>query len=219
MAARKGTTSGADGVITLTRIKDSVLDLTIEGLTPVIPHRWSEKSKRMMPGWVDIETGKPADKMAKKGDRNAKEEAESCVYRLTDNRPGLPATAIKAAMVSACRFFDKPSMTEAKLLFFVEGEGPDQLVPFEHDEPPILREDTPRNANGGADLRYRYAFFPWRASVRIRFPETNISPDSIVALLDRAGRVGVGDWRPGSPKSSTGTFGQFYVVQGGGSSQ
>lgn len=206
MPARKSN-SNNDDIINLQRLGEQVRAVEITGVTPVIPHKWSEKSIRMMPGHPERDT------MNKKGIRTAEEEAEACVYRLPDGRPGIPATAFKAALVSACRFFDKPSMTEAKLLFFVEGEGPDQLVPIEGT--PILREDTPRNANGSADLRYRYAFDQWRATVTIRFVPSCISAASIVALLDAAGRVGVGDWRPGSPKSHTGTFGQFRVTPEG----
>lgn len=206
MAARK-TDSG--GVITLKRLRDEVLEVDIVGLTPLIPHKWSEKARRMMPGYVDPATGEVPDKMAKKGARSPREEAEACVYRLDDGRPGMPATAFKAAMVDACRFFDKPSMAEAKALFFVEGVGVDQLVAFEGT--PILREDMPRNANGGADLRYRYAFFPWKATLRVRYIPTSTDEETVVALVDAAGRCGVGDWRPRSPKSSTGTFGTFRV--------
>lgn len=214
MAARKpaAAASAASTTITLVRLKDMVVPIDIEGLSPLIPHQWSEKARRMMPGYVDPATGQEPDKMALKGPRTPTQEAEACVYRLADGRPGLPATAFKAAMVSACRFFDKPTMVEAKLLIFVQGEGPEQLVPFTHEGDAILREDMPRNANGGADLRYRYAFFPWRATIGVRFVATSITEASIVALLDAAGRVGVGDWRPGSPKSATGTFGTFRVV-------
>ena len=187
------------------------MSLIIRGETPVIPHKWSAKAKRLMPGYVDPVTEQAPDKLTKKGDRTPQQEAEDCVYRLADGRPGLPATAFKAAMVGACRFFDKPSMTEAKLLFFVEGEGPEQLVPIEGE--PHMREDMPRNANGVADLRYRTAFWPWSATLTVRYVSSSISAASVAALIDAAGRVGVGDWRPGSPKSGTGTFGQFRIVR------
>jgi hypothetical protein len=204
MPAAKNSESGG---VTITRLKDKTVSVPIIGLTPVIPHKWSEKAKMMMPGYpLGI-----ADKLSKKGERQPEDEAESCVYRLEDGRPGIQAVAFKAAMVGACRFFDSLKMTEAKLLFFVEGDGPDQLVAI--DGEPHLREDTPRNANGGADLRYRYAFFPWSATLRIRFTPKSIDADSVASLVDAAGRVGVGDWRPGSPRSSTGTFGTFRVKE------
>lgn len=107
-------------------------------------------------------------------------------------------------------------MTEGRLLIFVEGEGPDQLVPVRGEE--VIREDMPRNATGVVDLRYRTALLagvegvePWRADISISFPPRLISAESIVNLLDASGRVGVGDWRPGSPKSNTGTYGTYRI--------
>lgn len=204
VARKKKAVAGTEPAVDLIRLKDRVLLIPIAGLTPVIPHKWSEKSKRMMPGHPDADTVK-----TKKGVRDPEQEAESCVYRLDDGRPAMPATAFKAAIVGACRFFDKPSMAECKQLIFVEGEGPDQLVAIEGE--PLLREDTPRNSNGSADLRYRYAFQNWRATLRVKFVLTSITPSSVVTLVDAAGRGGVGDWRPSAPKSYTGTFGTWRV--------
>lgn len=205
MATKKTNETGG---IELRRLVDSTVALEIEGETPYIPHRWSEKAKAMMPGHPD----RP-ELRGPKGDREPEEEAEACVYRFPDGRPGIPATAIKAAMVGACRLFEGVTMIEAKLKFHVVGEGPDQLIPFTGE--PRLREDTPRNSNGGADLRYRYAFDNWRATITINFITGQLSENSIVALLDAAGRGGIGDWRPSAPKSATGTFGKFRVVTEG----
>jgi hypothetical protein len=191
------------GTIELTRLQESRIIIPIKGLTPVIPHRWSEKSKRMMPGHPDKDSVK-----AKKEVRNAEEEAEACLYRLGKS-PAMPATAFKAAIVGGCRFFEKPSMVECKALIFVEGEGPEQLVAITGEL--MLREDTPRNSNGNADLRYRYAILEWRAELAIRFVPQLISASSVISLVDAAGRGGVGDWRPSSPKSHTGTFGTWRV--------
>ena len=55
----------------------------------------------------------------------AEAEADACLYKLKGNRLAIPATAFKAAMVGACRFFEKPSMVEAKQMFFVVGEVDD----------------------------------------------------------------------------------------------
>jgi hypothetical protein len=197
-----------DGAIELRRLQDLTIEVPIVGLSPVIPHRWSEKAKAMMPGHPSS-----AEKVQeKKGVRLPEEEAEACVYRLPDGRAGMPATAFKAAIVWACRFFSKPSMVEAKGIIFVEGEGEEQLVALEGKQ--VLREDTPRNSNGSADLRYRYSFIDWRASLRVRYVPTSITAGSVVTLVDAAGRGGVGDWRPSAPKSATGTFGCWRVDTG-----
>lgn len=202
-------------IIQLRRIEDMVLTADIEGVTPVIPHRWSEKSLRMMRDKQMSATSAPR---ARKEPKNPEEEAHDSCYWLdvkdddgnVSTKGAVPATAFKAAMVGACRFYEGITMTQAKLLFYVEGEGPDQLVPVDGD--PVMREDTPRNSGGTADLRYRMQFWPWSARLRIHFLPSMIGPDSVYALLDAAGKGGVGDWRPSSPKSATGTYGQFRLV-------
>lgn len=191
------------GGIELTRLEDAVIEVPIVGQTPLIPHRFSEKARRMMPGHPDSDSKRPKQK------RKPKEEAEACLYKL-GNALAFPATGFKAAMVGACRFFEKPSMTEAKQLFRIEGEGPEQLVKIGGNKLGP-REDPVRNANGSADLRYRYYIDGWSATLRIRFVPSRITRDSIVTLVDAAGRGGVGDWRPSAPKSFTGTYGCFRV--------
>ena len=202
-------------IIQLRRIEDMVLTAEIVGTTPVIPHRWSEKSLRMMRDKQMSATSAPR---ARKEPKNPEEEARDSCYWLDvkdddgniSTKGAVPATAFKAAMVGACRFYEGITMTQAKLLFYVEGEGPDQLVPIEGE--PVQREDTPRNSGGTADLRYRMQFWPWSARLRIHFLPSMIGPDSVYALLVAAGMGGVGDWRPSSPKSATGTYGQFRLV-------
>lgn len=189
--------------IILTRLEEATISVPIRGVTPLIPHKWSEKAKRMMPGHPDADLVKKD-----KGARKPEEEAEGCLYKIGDSL-AMPATAFKAAIIGACRFFEKPSMVEAKQLVFVAGEGPDQLVRISGEK--HLKDDLPRNANGNADLRYRYYIHDWRATLTIRFVPSRISSESIIALVDAAGRGGIGDWRPASPKSMTGTYGTWRV--------
>lgn len=196
----------AEPTIELTRLNDAIIEVAIRGLTPVIPHKWSEKAKRQLPGHPEKEKTKPV-----REDKNPEEEAEACLYYLDDKkrRIGMPATAFKAAMVGACRFFPKPTMTEAKQIFFIEGEGEDQLVEIKGHK--VMKEDLARLPTGSPDLRYRYYIFDWTAMIRIRFTPHVISEESIINLLDAAGRSGIGDWRPSAPKSMTGTFGTWRV--------
>ncbi len=101
-------------------------------------------------------------------------------------------------------------MVGIKTLVYLYGEGPEQLVPILDCEWQV-REDTPRVSNGNPDLRYRNQIWPWRAELTIEFPPKRISLDSVLALVDEAGRNGVGDWRPSSPKSATGIYGQWVI--------
>jgi len=199
------------GVIELSSLPVARVTLPIIGLSPLIPHAWSEKAKKMMPG----HPSGGLTPVERKALRKPEEEAHSCVYWLDDGRPAMPATAFKAAMVGACRLFRELTMVEAKVLFFVEGEvrDTDQYVSFSYKGEPVLREDTPRIDNGrSTDLRYRFAFYPWWTALTIRYLSNNISEASIGSLVDAAGNGGVGDWRPSAPKSSTGTFGTFRIM-------
>ena len=201
MAKKKQT----EGAIVLDRLVDAEIEVPIVGLTPVIPHQWSEKAKRMMPGHPD----KPKQKQAKV-DRNPEEEAEACRYRTASGDIAMPATAFKAATVAACRFFDNLTLVETKQLVFIVGDE-DGLVPITGEA--TLREDTPRNSNGSADLRYRYQISNWTATLLVRFTPSIITANSVINLVDAGGRGGVGDWRPSAPKSFTGTFGQYRVSE------
>ena len=207
--------SAETAIIELRRLEDTTIEIPIEGITPVIPHKWSEKALRMM---RDKQTAAAGSLANKREPKNIDEEAEDSCYWLDIKEDGghlkrygaIQAVSFKAAMVGACRFYEGITMVAAKLMFFVEGVGDDQLVPI--IGPWKMREDTPRNASGTPDLRYRMQFFPWSATLKVHFVPSMITPSSVFALVDGAGRLGVGDWRPGSPKSASGTFGQFRVV-------
>ena len=53
---------------------------------------------------------------------------------------------------------------------------------------------------------------PWTAELHVRCIGGQFDLDSIMSLVDAAGIGGVGEWRPTSPKSATGTFGTFEVI-------
>lgn len=187
----------------LTRLQRNTLVVPIEGQTPLIPHKWSEKAKRMM---LDKQQGKAVEKKAPK---NPEQEAHEATYWLSDGRPGMPATAFKAAISDAARHFDGLTIVTVKQSIFVKGEGADQLVPIEGDI--SMREDMPRNATGVADLRYRNQLYPWTAELEIEYVASALTPAALLALVDAAGLGGVGDWRPSAPKSKSGTYGRWVV--------
>ena len=209
MATQSKTTP--KGPITLHRLEDNEISIPVLGLSPLIPHRWSEKAKTMM---LDKQQAEGRTPRAKKAPKDPKAEAHAATYWLDDGTPGMPATAFKAAMVDACRFFDAVTMTDIRRMLYVVGtpnQNDELLVPIFGEL--SFHEDTPRNATGVADLRYRNYIWPWRTVLTVRFPPTVISAESILALVDAGGRSGVGDWRPSSPKSNTGTHGTFRVAE------
>ena len=195
-----------EATLKLRRLAKARLEVEIVGLTSVIPHRWSEKSLLMM---RDKQTGSKVKSV--KEPKKPEAEAEASLYRLPDGRPGMPATAFKSALTGASRFFDGVTMVMLTQLLFVEGEGPEHLVPITGTL--HMREDTPRLATGVVDLRYRYEIRDWSAVLVVRFVPSLIDSESIIALADAAGMGGVGDWRPSSPKSLTGVYGTWAVKE------
>lgn len=193
--------------VEIRRLEEAILEIPIVGVTPVIPHRWSEKARRMM-AEKQANPGVRAKREPKDAAAIAQERHDSC-YWLEDGRPGMPSTAFKAATVAACRFYDGVQMVRLKTMVYVEGEGYDQLVPI--DGRLVERVDTPRNSDGGADLRYRYMIDDWSATLVVHFYPSLINASSVISLVDAGGKGGVGDWRPSSPKSSTGVYGQYQV--------
>lgn len=197
----------------LSPIKRDIIEIPIIGLSPVIPHKWSEKALRQM---RESQSGTKA--RAKKEPKDPVTEAEACTYRLSDGRPGIPAAAFKAATTAAARYYDGVTMVSLKAALFVlpTEEGQDQLIAIDHSPGDrVLREDTPRNSGGVADLRYRYAYFPWSALLRVEYVPQMIDAESVINLVDAGGSGGVGDWRPSAPKSMTGSFGRYQVNVGG----
>lgn len=196
----------ATAQIRLERIERRTIHVDIQGVSPLIPHRWSEKARRQM---RESQSGTTAK--TKREAKSPEEEAEASLYRLPDGSPGMPAPAFKSAIIGAVRMFRGITLVQAKSAVFVVGEGAEQLVRIDGEM--TMREDMPRNANGNPDLRYRYAFWPWRATLQVQYLATLIDESSALALIDAAGDGGVGDWRPSAPNSLTGMFGRFQVEE------
>jgi hypothetical protein len=198
--------------IRIRRLERVTFEIPIVGTAPLIVNRWSEKAKRLM-----LE-GQQTKAKPKKEPKDPVANFEASRYKMGKGTPkdpthdGFPATGFKAAIVYASRLFDGITQVALKQMMTVIGEGPDQLVPLTVGEV-TMREDTTRNASGVADLRYRAQFWPWSAVIQVRTIKGQFDIESLFALVDAAGIGGVGEWRPTSPKSATGTFGTFEVAE------
>lgn len=190
----------------LARLQRVVFEVPIRGTSPLIVNRWSEKAKEMM---LQAQQTKARPK---KDPKDPVANFEASRYRFDDGRDGFPATAFKASIVHASRLFDGVTQVLVKQTVLVIGEGSQQLVPLEYGDI-TMREDTPRNASGVADLRYRAQYWPWSAVLRVRTIDGQFDSESILSLVDAGGIGGVGEWRPTSPKSATGTYGTFEVAE------
>lgn len=130
---------------------------------------------------------------------------------------GLPATAFRNAMVSACKTVGF-AMTRAKLSIFIEADGFDKddntpLVKFSKGKPEYF-ESPVRLATGVCDITARGMWKPgWEANLRVKFDRDQFTLTDVANLLIRVGmQVGVGSGRPDSKTSCGMGWGTFDVL-------
>lgn len=210
--------------IVLRRIGRSMARIPVEGTAPLIVHKFGAKARQIM---LDRQMGQAVQREPKDPEQLFRDSLYPMPPLDGADRYGQPAPAFKAAIVNAARYFkgSKITMELLKTAIFVRGEGGEMLVPLlgrmTGDDGaviadpgfavPKMREDVARNATGVADIRFRGEFSPWSAVLDVVFITNLLPVESVVALVDAAGMNGVGEWRPGSKESKTGTYGTWEV--------
>jgi len=171
------------------------------GKSPLIQHQWGEKAISMM-------RDKHAGKKTKNRDvRDPQAEGEAAAYRTEKGAYGVPAMAIKAAVLGAAHKDLGIEKTLVRKALFLVCDDKGKVLPMDCDEPEI-REDTVRVGMGSADLRYRPYFHRWAVDVTWEIDGTLLRVEDLVNLINRAGfGVGIGEWRP----EKGGEYGRFEV--------
>lgn len=184
----------------------------VVGTAPFVQHRFWKKSAMLL----DMATPKTSKKSKKQREvREYDVEFEAAQHISTAGWCGIPCPAFRSAMIDACRTVGLV-MTTSKMAVFIIPDGFDgrdgtPLVRIIGDKPERL-DAAVRNADGSVDIRVRPIWRKWEAAVTIEFDADMISAESVVNLLDRAGRqVGVGEGRPFSKKSVGQGWGTFTV--------
>lgn len=176
--------------------KELLVALEIEGTAPLIQNAFSQKAveemlRKHMGIRVEREKKKP------------RECIENATIRNQRGQVCIPPTAIKKAMLSASTGDKALKKTVLRTSLFIEG----QSIPlkFEKMEP---RMDMVRTSGitRAPDVRFRPMFVNWKVRLTIRFND-QFAVQTIVDLLNRAGAIGLGEWRP----EKDGTFGTFRV--------
>lgn len=187
----------------------------IRGIAPYVQNKFSQKAREMMR--QTQEAGSTGKKGKKKEGKNFQEAYELATHRASEGWCGIPAPAIRAAMISACRTVGF-KMTLAKLSVFIEADGFDAddqtpLVKITKGEPQYF-ESLVRLATGVADIRPRPMWQPgWEAKIRIRFDADQFTLTDVTNLLMRVGlQVGIGEGRPDSKQSTGMGWGMFEVI-------
>jgi len=210
--------------VTISAPNFQTVEVVVRGTTPMVQLAFGEKARNQ------IREKQAAGSTAKKGKREAKDfdaAFEQAIHRSREGWCGLPAAAVRAAMIRGCSLCGF-EMTKAKLCIFVQGDGysATEGTPLikmyregadgeEIAAEPHHVEHMVKNATGVADIRVRAMYDEdWRARIRVRFDADMFTTTDVANLLMRAGlQVGVGEGRPSSPKSCGMGWGQFECVQ------
>lgn len=190
--------------------------IRIKGTAPFVQNKFSHKARmKMMEAMATPAAAKKGK--AARDPRNYDDDFIHAQHMAVAGWNGIPCPAFRAAMIDACRTVGMV-MTKAKMSVFILPDGFDKddgtpLVKLIAGEPERM-ESLVRNDNGGADIRIRPMWREWECDVTLEYDEDMITGESVINLLDRAGRqVGVGEGRPFSKNSVGQGWGTFTVVQ------
>lgn len=211
MSKKVGST---ERVISIPAINIKRFEITVVGDSPLIIHRFDEKSKRQI---LDKQTQK-----AKSGKepKNPVGDFIESLYWLS-NKPtehteeaftraikggatfGFPSVAFKASAISAGY---RAGITKDKVTgngaFHIDSEF------VEINGIPEMREDMVRIGMGTADIRYRGEFKQWEATFTVKYNASVFSAEQIVNLFNLGGfACGIGEWRA----EKGGSYGMYHV--------
>jgi len=210
--------------VTITAPNFKTVEITIHGTAPYVQNAFSKKAREMM------REKQAAGSTAAKGKKREAKDFDAA-YREAQHRspkgwPGIPAAAIKNALVDSCVVVGYHK-TKAKKAIFVEADGFDAV-----EGTPLLRlyadgkgkklnDAVPRHVehmvklpNGVADIRVRAMFDNWQSKIRIRFDADMFTAADIANLMMRAGmQVGIGEGRADSPSGCGMGWGHFECVR------
>lgn len=174
--------------------------IPIVGISPLIVHAWSEKSKKMI---SDKQAGKAKNK--KHEIRQPEEEYQDAKHISISGWEGFPAAGFKAAMIRGAKMIGMV-MKDTQTAFFINAECDETQLVRIHGES-RMRTDMVRVGMGSSDIRYRPEYPDWYAELNIEFNEGIISVDQIYQLVKAAGYgCGVGEMRPEKGKFNYGRF-------------
>lgn len=137
-----------------------------------------------------------------KAGRDPEVEGLASTYWCEDGGYGIPAMAVKSAMIEAAHKDTGLAKTTVRKALRFRNAG---LIPMECCEP-TLREDIVRIGVNQTDIRYRPEFAEWGAKISFVYDADLLTIGDVVNLTNRAGfSVGIGEWRP-EKNGENGTF-------------
>lgn len=195
------------------------IQIRLVGTAPLMMARFSQKAMLAMQDKMTGET-KPGSKKVR-AKRDFEDDCEQAKHYMNvegEKEPvvGIPCSALRSALISACRLTGA-TMTRAKISLFVPAQGYDTV-----DQVPLFRVygesrmviAPVRNATGVFDLRARPVWDQWYCEPLISFDADQFSTSDVLNLLRRAGmQIGLLEGRMDSRNSAGLGYGSFEVQE------
>lgn len=207
------TKKAAEEVVAIKPPDFRVIELEIEGTSPLVINRFSAKAIEQMRATQEAGSTAKSKRLREPKDFDAL--FENAKHVSDQGWEGIHAASFRNGAISACRACGF-RMTHAKLAFSVYADGFDRV-----DGAPLVRLTKgvaeqyiapTRNATGVVDLRCRPMYREWGALLRIRYDAGMLSAADVTNLVVRVGlQVGIGEGRPDSKASAGLGYGLFAV--------
>jgi len=185
--------------------------LRLQGISPLMQHKFSEKSRRAI---EEKQTTADAVKSPREP-KDYHEEFMAARYISRQGWDGAPCRQVRAAMIRACANIEGLDMMRAKTAFFIEADGFDRLdgtplLKIESEKP--LHDTRPVSIVNTFDLRNRPLYPEWALTLTLRFDADLCTETDVANLLARAGAtIGIGELRPLGKKGFGGDYGLWTV--------
>lgn len=208
-AASPITKSVKSGIMTIPGIKLEQITTLVIGDAPLICNKFSEKMRYMI---LAKHMGEASGGREKK---DPEANFQAARYRLSDGSDGVPAGGLKACIVDGFGRDVGTPITKAKgaIRVLADDQATNLVRIITPNNQPTMREDVVRNETGVVDIRHRPQYWPWALLLRITYLPSTFSANQLLQAIERSGfTVGQCEWRPGSPKSKSGSFGTFRLA-------
>jgi len=187
--------------------------LRIRGTSPYVQNRFSAKAAAAI-----LENQQSTKATRKKaGPLDVEEQYQNAFHRSPDGKCGIPATAFRNAMISACRVAGF-QMTKGKMSVFIDADFYDEVdgVPlvaifgdYEKLVAPVRTSDGKKFT-----MSVRPMWREWSAVVKINYDPGQFGPRDVAHLMIRVGiQVGVGEGRPDSKNSNGCGWGTYCLEE------
>jgi hypothetical protein len=200
--------------IIITPPKINRAQVLIVGTSPYVSNKFSSMNREAI--IIKQMQGSRSQKGTKRAPKDFDKVFKSAIHLSEQGWYGIPATAFRNGMVSACRLCGF-KMTIAKLSLFVARDGldADDGTPLCKiiSKPPVRRDVPVRLADGSTDILARPFFMDWSIKLQLEWDADQFDASDVVNLLARVGQqVGVGAGRHDSRNSCGMGWGCFKVV-------